>query len=180
MVVWSLDLKKDECRRCDEGEKCLELETSYLVARGALMYLTNCTRLDIAFSVNLLARFSAKPTNWHWNGVKHILRYLKDTKDLGLFYKVGEDSNIKGYVNAGYPSNPHKGKSQTCYVFLRQGATISWKPTKQSLATTSSNHLEIVALHEAYYECVWLRLVDDFIRGSCGFPNVSKSRIMIY
>jgi hypothetical protein len=29
-----------------------------------------------------------------------------------LFHKVGEDSNIKGYVNAGHLSDPHKGKSK--------------------------------------------------------------------
>jgi hypothetical protein len=95
MVVRSLDPEKDEFRPCDEGETCLGPETPYLAAISALMYLANCTRPDIAFVVNLLARFSAKPTKRHWNGVKHILRYLKGTKDLGLFYKAGEDSNIK-------------------------------------------------------------------------------------
>ena len=125
IVVRSVDLKKDEFRPCDEGEKCLEPETAYLAAINALMYLANCTRPDIALAVNLLARFSAKPTKRHWNGVKHILRFLKGTEDLELFYKVGEDSDIKGYVDACYLSDPHKRKSQTCYVFLRQGATIS-------------------------------------------------------
>ncbi len=62
MVVRSLDSEKDEFRPCDEGEKCLEPETAYLAAIGALMYLANCTRPNIAFAVNLLARFSAKPT----------------------------------------------------------------------------------------------------------------------
>ena len=155
-------------------------ETPYLAAIGVLMYLANCTRPDIAFAVNLLARFSARPTNRHWNGVKHILRYLKGIEDLGLFYKVGEDSNIKGYVDAGYLSNPHKEKSQTCYVFLRQGATISWKSTKQNLVARSSNHSKIIALHEGSCECVWLRLVDGFIKGSCGFSNVPESPIVIY
>ena len=108
-------------------------------------------------------------TKQHWNGVKHILRYLKGIEDLGLFYKAGDDSNIKGHVDAYYLFDPHKGKSQTYYVFLRQGATISWKSTKHNLTTTSSNHSEIIALHEASRECVWLRLVDGFIKGSCGF-----------
>ena len=63
----------------------LGLETPYLAAMNALMCLANCTMPDIAFGVILLARFSAKPTKRHWNGVKHILRYLKGTKDLGLF-----------------------------------------------------------------------------------------------
>lgn len=34
---------------------------SYLNAIGALMYLTQCTKLDIAFLVNMLARLSSKP-----------------------------------------------------------------------------------------------------------------------
>jgi hypothetical protein len=45
------------------------------------------------------------------------------SRALRMFYKV-EDSNIKGYVDACYLSDPHKEKSQTCYVILRQGATI--------------------------------------------------------
>ena len=48
------------------------------------MYLTTCARLDIAFFVNLLARYSSDPTRRHWNGIKHILRYLKGTSDTGL------------------------------------------------------------------------------------------------
>jgi hypothetical protein len=180
MVVRSLDPDKDEFKPCDEGEKCLGPETPYLAAIGALMYLANCTRPNIAFAVNLLARFNAKPTKRHWNDVKHILRYIKGTEDLRLFYKVGEDSNIKGYVDACYLFDPLKGKSQTCYVFLRQGATISWKSTKQSLAATSSNHSEIIALHEASHECVWLRLVDGFIKESCGLSNVLESPTVIY
>ena len=101
------------------------LETPYLVAIGVLMYIENFTRRDIAFAVNLLAKFSAKPTKRHRNGVKNILQYIKGTEDLGLFYKVGEDSNIKGYVNASYLFDSHIGKSYVGYVFFRQGATIS-------------------------------------------------------
>ena len=131
MVVWILDLKKDEFRPCDEREKCLGPETPLLIAISALMYLANCTKLNITFAINLLGRFSAKPTKLYFgNGVKHILWYLKGTHDLGLFYKVGEDSKIKGYMDAGCLSNSHKGKSQIDNVFLRQRATISWKSMK--------------------------------------------------
>jgi hypothetical protein len=63
----------------------LASEYTYLSIIGALMYLTNNTRLDIAFAVNLLARFSADPTIRHWNGVKDVLQYLQDTLDLDLF-----------------------------------------------------------------------------------------------
>ncbi|DAZ97426.1 TPA: hypothetical protein N0F65_009877 [Lagenidium giganteum] len=46
-------------------------------AIGALMYLANCTRPDIAFATNLLVRFNHKPTKRHWTGVKQISRYLR-------------------------------------------------------------------------------------------------------
>jgi hypothetical protein len=40
------------------------------------MYLANNTRPNIAFAVNLLARYNAVPTMRHWNGVNDVLRYL--------------------------------------------------------------------------------------------------------
>ena len=65
------------------------------------MYLANTTRPDIAFAVNLLARYSSAPTRRHWNGIKHILWYLKGTTDMGLFYSVNCSPNLVGYADAG-------------------------------------------------------------------------------
>ncbi|KAK1571786.1 hypothetical protein Q3G72_022923 [Acer saccharum] len=82
MVVRNLDPKKDPFRPLEDGEKILGPEVPYLNAIGALLYLAQCTRPDIAFSVNLLAIFSSAPTRRHWNGIKHLFRYLRGTKDL--------------------------------------------------------------------------------------------------
>jgi hypothetical protein len=65
MVVRSLDMNKDEFRPKDENKELLGSEVPYLSAIGALMYATNCTRSDIAFAVNVLARYSAAPTKHH-------------------------------------------------------------------------------------------------------------------
>ncbi|KAL3639159.1 hypothetical protein CASFOL_017066 [Castilleja foliolosa] len=164
MVVRSLDIKKDPFRPPDDNEELLGPEVPYLSAIGALMYLSNCTRPDIAFSVNLLARYSSTPTRRHWNGVKHILRYLRGTIDMGLFYSKDSESQVVGYADAGYLSDPYKGRSQTGYVFTCGGAAISWRSVKQTLAATSSNHSEILALHEASRECIWLRSMVQHIR----------------
>jgi hypothetical protein len=50
------------------------------------MYLVNCTRPYIVFAVKLLARYNSTRTKEHWNGVKHILRYLRRTTTMRLFY----------------------------------------------------------------------------------------------
>jgi len=84
------------------------------------MYLANATRPDIAFSVNLLARYSSSPTRRYWNGIKHILRYLKGTLDMGLFYANKDSADLVGYADAGYLS-----RSQIGYVFTYGGTVIS-------------------------------------------------------
>ena len=109
MIVRFLDAKKDPFCPKEENEALLDPEVPYLSAIGVLLYLAQCTRPDIAFLVNLLARFSSAPTRRHWNDVKHILRYLRGTTDLSLFYS--KESTLKGYADFGYLSDPHKARS---------------------------------------------------------------------
>jgi hypothetical protein len=62
-MPWKKD--KDPFRPKQEGEEVLGAEYPYLSAIGALMYLANNTRPDIAFTVSCLARHSASPTMHH-------------------------------------------------------------------------------------------------------------------
>jgi len=92
---------------------------------GALIFLTNCTRPDITFVTNLLARFSSYPTRKYWNGIKHVFRYLRRITNFGLFYSKESKQEMIGYADASYLSDPHKTMSQTGYVFTCRGTTIS-------------------------------------------------------
>ena len=49
MVVRSLDVKNDPFRLYEKDEELLGPEVPYLSAISTLMYLANCTRLDIVF-----------------------------------------------------------------------------------------------------------------------------------
>ncbi|CAM8943865.1 unnamed protein product [Rhodiola kirilowii] len=153
MVVRSLDVNKDPFRPCEESEQILDPEVPYFV--------------------NLLARFSSAPTKRHWNGVKHIFRYLQGTIDLGLFYPNNTKPVLIGYADAGYLSGPHKGRSQIGYVFTCGGTAISWRSQKQTLVATSSSHAEVIALHEASRECVWLRSMTKHIRTTSGLQPIN-------
>ena len=65
MVVRSLDAKLDPFRVKEDEEEILEPEAPYLSAIGALLYLAQCTRPDISFVVNLLARYNNAPRCRH-------------------------------------------------------------------------------------------------------------------
>ena len=144
MVVRSLEVTKDPFRPKEENEELLGPEVSYLSAIGALMYLANYTRTDIAFSVNLLARYSSAPTKRHWNGIKHILRYLRGTSDMGLFNSKAMEPQLLGYADVGYLLGPHKARSQKGHIFTYENTAISCRSVKQTMVATFSNHSEIV------------------------------------
>ncbi|XP_070010363.1 uncharacterized mitochondrial protein AtMg00810-like [Nicotiana sylvestris] len=67
----------------------------------SLLYFT-ASRPDIIFSVGLCARFQANPKKTHLTVVKRILRYLKGTTDLYLWYPKGNNFNIVEYVDSDY------------------------------------------------------------------------------
>ena len=144
MVVRSLEVTKDPFRPKEENEELLGPEVPYLSAIGALMYLENYTRPDIAFSVNLLARYSSAPTKRHWNGIKHILRYLRGISDMGLFNSKAMEPQLLSYADVGYLLDPHQARSQKGYIFTYENTAISCRSVKQTMVATSSNHSEIL------------------------------------
>lgn len=106
------------------------------------------------------------------NGIKRLFRYLSGTADLGLFYPTNINDTLTGFADGGYLSDPHDGRSQTGYIFLVGLTAISWRSTKQTLVTTSSNHSEIIALYEASRECLWLCKIINHILIHTGKPQL--------
>ena len=104
-------MSKDPFRLHKENGEPLGPEVPYLSAIGALMYLANATRPDIAFSVNLLARYGSSLTRRLWNRVRHILRYLRGNSDMSMFYTNKDSADLVGHADAGYLSDPHKARS---------------------------------------------------------------------
>ena len=78
--------------------------------------------------------------------------YFDIFKDRGLFYSNESRPQLIGYTDAGFLSDPHKGKSQIGYLFTSGGIAISCRSTKQTIDVASSNHAEVLAIHEASRE----------------------------
>ena len=49
---------------------------------GSLMYAMLGTRPDIAFAVTKLSQFNSNPSEQHFKAAKHVLRYLKATRQV--------------------------------------------------------------------------------------------------
>ena len=64
---------------------CREFNIHYRYCIGSLIYLLS-TRVDFSFAVHKLEKFSANPGKLHFEGLVHILMYIRDNKTLGLKY----------------------------------------------------------------------------------------------
>ena len=78
---------KDDTSTSDEQFEKLtrEFNNYYRSCIGSLVYLFS-TRVDSRFAVHKLAKFSENPGKVYFEGLVHILRYIKENKTLGLKY----------------------------------------------------------------------------------------------
>src|SRR3954462_14671478 len=126
----------------------------YASAIGSIMYAMLCTRPDDAYAISLTSRYQSDPGLEHWTAVKNIFRYLKRTKDMFLVYGGEEELVVKCYVDARFDTDTDDSKSQSGYVFLMNGATVSWRSSKQPVVARSSTEAEYIAASEAAAEAV--------------------------
>ena len=92
---------------------------------GSLLYAALGTRPDIQCAVSNIAKYSTAPNQAHWNAAKRILRYLKGTKNLALWY-YQTDEQVTGYSDANFACNVDGRHSVSGYVFMLGSGAISW------------------------------------------------------
>ncbi|KAK1626565.1 hypothetical protein QYE76_000880 [Lolium multiflorum] len=127
----------------------------YASAVGSIMYAMLCTRPDIAHAVSLTSRYQSDPGMEHWTAVKNIPKYLKRTKDMFLCYGGDQELVVNGYTDASWNTDPDDSKSQSGYVFILNGAAVSWASSKQCTVAKSSTESEYIAASEA--SAVWMK-----------------------
>ena len=152
-----ITLSKDQCPKTpDEIEKMKVIP--YASAVGSLMYAMLCTRLDICLAVGMVSRYHSNPGQEHWIAVKHIIKYLKRTRDYMLVYQANSLVRLgHGYTDSDFQSDKDCRKSTSGYAFTLGSGAISWTSIKQSCIVDSTMEAEYVAASEATKEAVWLK-----------------------
>lgn len=89
----------------DEGGESVD-QSLYRSMVGSLLYLT-ATRLDLSYSVEVCSRFQANPKESYLNAVKGILKYVKGTSKLGLWFANGSSNKLIGYSDADWAGDQH-------------------------------------------------------------------------
>nr|XP_016450728.1 PREDICTED: uncharacterized mitochondrial protein AtMg00810-like [Nicotiana tabacum] len=119
-------------------------QTMYRGIIGSLLYFT-ASRPDIVFSVGLCARFQSNSKESHLKATKKILRYLKGTQDLVLYYPSGDNFNLIGYADADYAGYLVDRKSTSRMTHFLGSCLISWGTRKQNSVALSTTEVEYAA-----------------------------------
>ncbi len=130
-------------------------KTIYKSALGSLIYLSKCTRPDIAFSVNKAARNAENPTISDWKKVMNILKYLNSTK----FYKItyDETGEFNAYTDSDLAGDTKDRKSTSGFIILKGTNPICWGSKKQKTVATSTMEAEYIATTECAKKSLWIR-----------------------
>ena len=130
----------------NNGTSISQLEYSRII--GSLMYIMNCTRPDIAYSVSKLSWFTSNPGETHWKAILRVLGYLKYTQNYGLHF-TRYPHILEGYCDANWISDLKDSKSTSGYIFTLGGAVVSWKSSKQIYIARSTMESEFIASDKA-------------------------------
>ena len=96
--------------------------------------------MDLSFAVHKLATFSANPGNVNFEGLVHLLRYIRDNNTLGLKYYADlndapvtdllRQANIKtknhlmAFSDSSWQDCPDTGRRTGAYIIFYQGGPI--------------------------------------------------------
>ena len=96
-------LSKEQCPKTPQEEEDM-IRIPYALSIGSLTYAMLCTRPDICYAIGIVNRYQSNPGVGHWIAVKHILEYLRRTRDYMLVFSGG-DLNPIGYTDSNFQSN---------------------------------------------------------------------------
>ncbi|KAL0560738.1 hypothetical protein IC582_001151 [Cucumis melo] len=125
------------------------------------MYLMNYTRPDIACAVCRLSRYTHNHDRYHWDALRHLLRYLKGKLNHCLHFNKFP-AVLERYCNANWVTDNDEVNSTSGYVFLLGGGAKFWKSAKKTCIARSTMESKFIALELAEHEAEWIKnLLED-------------------
>ena len=104
-----ISLSREQCPKTTQEKESMS-RVPHASAVGSLMYAMLCTRPDICYAVGIVSRFQSNPGFDHWVAVKHILKYLRRTRNYMLVYS-SQDLIPIGYPDSDFQSDKDTRKS---------------------------------------------------------------------
>ena len=166
---------------------------------GSLQWLATCTRPDLSTITNMLAKYQANPSQGHIDAAKHVLRYVKGTKSMGITFSSKDNDKLQSFVKFPIPASQitaltdanwgpqdasipkpglppveldlFKSRSVSGYV-IWLGGPMHWVSKRQTITARSSAESEIYATDECVKQLQQLtHIIEELNVGDIVMPN---------
>jgi hypothetical protein len=131
----------------------------YTAIVGKAMYLSTCTRPDIAYTVRELARFMTTYGPAHVTAAKHLLRYLKGSASHGILLGGGTETlhpTFKALTDSDWGMGDTR-KSVSGFLIMMGDSPLSWSSKQQAVVALSSCEAEYLASTHCARDILWFR-----------------------
>ena len=109
---------------------------------GEILWLSQRTRPDLAFTACVLASLSTKAPERAACIAEKVLAYVQSTKGFALTADA-DDTGLIAYSDASYA--PEGNRSHTGWVVFLHGSPVCWRSARQAFVTLSTAESELVA-----------------------------------
>jgi len=138
-----------------------KLVKEYPALVGSFLYLQVHTFPEISWAVSVLGKYMIRPGPTHLVIGKKLLCYLKGRKNVSLRWCAQDctGAHLPGYADASFADTiPHR-HSSVGYVFLLNGAALSWRTSRTTLIVLKAAQFELYSLSSTTPESIYLRKV---------------------
>ena len=136
-----------------EYDEMSQFREAYMAIVGALLWLANMTRVDIAYSASQLARFMTNPGPSHFKAAIRVLLYLRDTTDRALVMRPDPTRGLESFVDSSWATK----FSCSGGMFFFHGCLFHWFSKMQRSVTLSSAEAEFFGTMLAAKEVIFIR-----------------------
>ena len=89
--------------------------------------------------------------------LKRILKYVKGTQKLGLWYGRQSELSLVGYTDADFAGNRIDRKSTSGICQFLGGSLVSWASRKQTSVALSTAEAEYIAAGSCCTQLLWMK-----------------------
>lgn len=150
-----LSLHSGPAERVCGGHEKDSVHTIYCQqALGSLLWLVTHTRPDMVWAYCIVASMTARCPKAAAAYVRHMPRYFKTTREIGLIYARRRTPHVMGpmHVLAEASFAPTCSASRRAGMCFAGGNLVTWKSRRQPMITTSRAESELVAAVDAHLD----------------------------
>jgi hypothetical protein len=128
------------CKLSKDDDSKSTYQRQYMSMIGSLRYVKKSIPY-VMLAVGQVEQFQAAPKESHVLAVKRNFRYLKGTKEFGLWYPKGKDLSLISYIDVGCIDDQRSTSGATFYLGEFLVSLISKKHSSISLSTVEAEYI---------------------------------------